>query len=160
MRKVINMSKLEFTWITEQVDVGSYQCRLIETDDSGNIHVLRLIDIEDFNSPVNQEWDRKWASLPGPQLYRTHCYSVSIWDNHHGKLFQEFHIDPTEDPTKPWYTGTPKHTVKELKKWSERYVAASYIKEYKARMKRIRQLEELVNEFWCMGFTAKVEKLQ
>lgn len=154
------MSKLEFNWITEQAEVGTYQCRFIETDDSGNTRVLRLIDVEDFNSPVNQDWDRKWAEIPSPLLYRTHCYSISIWDEHHGKQFHKFLIDPTEDSTKPWYTGTPTHTIEELKTWSERYVASSYIKEYKARMERIRQLENLVNELWCMGFTSDVEIIQ
>lgn len=154
------MSRLEFKWITEQAEVGTYQCRLIEIHNSRNIHILRLIDIEDFNSPHYQWWDRQWAEPPAPQLYRTHCYSISIWDEHHGKQFHKFLIDPTEDSTKPWYTGTPTHTIEELKTWSERYVASSYIKEYKARMKQIRRLENLVNELRCMGFTSDVEIIQ
>jgi len=38
------MSKLEFKWITEQDEVGIYQCELREIDESGNICVLRRIE--------------------------------------------------------------------------------------------------------------------
>lgn len=149
------MSKLEFKWTPHRVHKDSiFRCDLIETDDAGNTQVLRNIELWCYWTPEYQEHDRIFNHAINP---RTHCYKVVIYEHNYGHVLQVFAVDPVADEPQQWCVGTPTHTIDEMKNWCEQYVASCYIKEYEARMQRIKQLEGITNKLRYMGFTDKVE---
>lgn len=150
------MSRLEFKWTPHMVHKDSiFKGDLLETDDFGNTQALRNIELWCYWTPEYQEHDRVFNFPLNP---RTHCYRVVIYEhNYHGHDIHVFDVDPVASEPKHWCVGTPIHTIDEMKTWCEQYVASCYIKEYEARMQRIKQLESITNQLRSMGFTGNVE---
>ena len=84
-------------------------------------------------------------------LFRSGMYDFS-------NITKTFYFDETEDPTQFKYVGTPKHTVDDIKRWCEAYIASCYIKEYESRKKQYEIAKERADQFFAMGFSADVSE--
>ena len=150
------MSEYKFNWVNRMTALGPCYGELRNVDDVDNLHAPIGIEIYDYSTNEYREHDKMFLNEDNR---RTHCYCIKIWKDNLGCLVKEFNVDPTENPTVNWYTGTPTHTIDELKKWCERYVASCYIKDYEAKLEKLKKLQEITDSLKNMGFTADVEKL-
>lgn len=150
------MLKYEFVWVNKLTALGPYYGELRDVDDVDSLSALIGIEIYDYSTPEYQDHDKMFLTEDNR---RTHCYCINIWKDSLGRIVKKFDVDPTEDPTVKWYTGTPTHTIDELKKWCERYVASCYIKDYEAKLEKLKKLQEITDSLKEMGFTTDVEKL-
>ncbi len=139
------MSKLRFAWLDADECRSAYKGFLIE-----GANKIQSVYIMDYTTEYSQHIAEFLHE------YRTHAYRVDFGKYDFSNIHKTFYFDETEDPTQFKYVGTPKHTVDDIKKWCEAYIASCYIKEYESRKKQYEIAKERADQFLAMGFTADV----
>ena len=106
---------MKFKW-KDETNIGFYECYLLD-DDNNELQQIYFWDYSctyQVESAVEHKWKRPYAYVVG------YCNGYSM----------EKGFDKTEDTTKYGYNGTPEHTITDIKKWCENYIASMYIKHY------------------------------
>lgn len=128
---------MKFVW-EDEVNIGYYECKLY--DDKGN--ELESIWFWDYSNPyqveeaIKNEWKRYYA-------YKVeYCNGYSMTKG----------FDKTEDTTKFGYNGTKEHTVEDIKKWCENYIASLYINCYNNILARLEEAKKQAEWFIDNGY--------
>lgn len=139
------MPKLRFEWLDADEDRSAYMGFLMEGDKK-----RQSVHITDYTTEYYQHIaEVMWE-------YCTHAYRVRFGMYDFSNITKTFYFDETEDPTQFKYVGTPKHTIDDIKRWCEAYIASCYIKEYESRKKQYEIAKERADQFFAMGFTADI----
>ena len=64
-------------------------------------------------------------------------------------------FDKTEDSDQFGYVGKPRHTIDDIKRWCENYLASMYIHEYESVQARFDTIKERAEQLKKMGYTSE-----
>ena len=145
LRKVSAMPKLRFSWLDADECRSAYKGFLMEGDSK-----IQSVYIMDYTTEDRQHMDEVMREQ------RTHAYRVDFGKYDFSNIYKTFYFDETEDSTQFKYVGTPKHTIDDIKRWCEAYIASCYIKEYESRKKQYEIAKERADQFLAKGFTIDV----
>lgn len=63
-------------------------------------------------------------------------------------------FDQTQDPDQFGYVGTPRHSVEDIKRWCENYIASIYIREYDMVRHNYDIIKERADQLTKLGYTS------
>ena len=63
-------------------------------------------------------------------------------------------FDQTQDRDQFGYVGTPRHSVEDIKRWCENYIASIYIREYDAVRLNFDTIKERADQLTKLGYTS------
>lgn len=130
---------IKFVW-KDNDDIGYYECTMY--DDSNK---LESIYFWDFSNPYNVENDNKH------RYNRNYAYKVGYCNGYS----MDKGFDKTEDPDQFGYVGKPRHTIDDIKRWCENYLASMYIREYEDIQVRFDIIKERAEQLKKMGYTSE-----
>ena len=135
---------LEFKW--EDEDYGRHECILYE-----NGKKLDRIYFDDYTTEINQELDRERRT--------TRPYSFEVgwcngWSMHEGFDYDENYDKHRDDNGRHigGYQGKCTHTVDDIKKWCENWLAQGYLDAYYKTLEELDQMKQRAEELETMGF--------
>lgn len=134
---------LKFIWEDDE-RVGYYQCQLV--DDTNN-KVFRIV-FQDNTCPFCITRDKRH------KLRREFAYEISSYSGLNKKG-----IDRTEDDNSFEYVGKPKHSIDDIKRYCENYLAAQIINEYYDLQKQINFIKNSAEELLKMGYSKEFEDI-
>lgn len=138
---------MKFVWDEEDADIGHYDLYLY--DDDGK--KLENIWIRDYSNPWNVESDKDRG------YRREYAYDVGYCNGY--SMNQGF--DKDEDfyhRTGGGYQGIKTHTLEDIKKWCENYLAQMYIGSYYDALKSLPEKERRCKWFEEQGFSLEEKK--
>ena len=129
---------VKFVW-KDNEDIGFYECYIYEDSDK-----LDSICFWDYTNKYQKETDEKH------RYYRPYTYKISYCNG----FAMDKGLDKNEDHDSYGYTGTPKHTIEDVKHWCESYLAAMYMAEYENMLKRLDIVKERYEQLKQMGYSS------
>lgn len=63
-------------------------------------------------------------------------------------------FDRTEDPAGYEYVGKPRHSIDDIKRWCENYLASGYIHEYQRIQEQFDTIKERAEQLLKMGYVS------
>jgi hypothetical protein len=108
--------------------------------------------------PVNH-YDEKWHGEESNSLWQRVCIVYYQGENAPTLLNTNGYamdkgFDRTEDPDQYGYVGKPRHTVDDIKRWCENYLASMYIREYESIQARFDTVKERAEQLLKMGYVS------
>lgn len=131
---------MEFRWKDEEY--GYHECKLYDGD-----KMIERIYFTDFNSPFHRENDRK------NHYRRDYAYEIGYCS---GCAMKEWFDEKDHNYDGFGYEGTPLHTVDEVKRWCENYLAQIYLHSYQNALKSLDEKRRRAEWFESQGF--KIEE--
>ena len=137
---------MEFIW-RDDPDIGYYEGILIDDNDKE----INQISIWDYTCPF------RLAEAERGNYQDRYAYTVSSCCG--SGLDKGF--DRDESPKRGWggYRGTPSHTVEDIKRWCENWVAGQYLKKYYETIRDLPNLKAKAEWFESRGYTYTKEEL-
>lgn len=126
---------MRFEWTLD--NRGGYYLCLYDGDE-----LVDRICFKDYSLPHAVRNDRNY------HFYRDGAFCV-IYINRYS---MRKYFDETEDPTQFGYNGTPKHTVEDIKRWCEQYLANIYIGAYEDAVKNLETIKRRAEWFTSQGY--------
>lgn len=128
---------MKFIW-KDETDIGYYECKLID-DNNEEVQSIYFWDYSN-EYQVKEAIERRWKR---PCAYKVgYCSGYSM----------ERGFDKTEDNTKYGYNGTKEHTVEDIKRWCENYIASLYINCYNNILARLEEAKKQAEWFIENGY--------
>ena len=128
---------MKFIWEDTEI-IGFYECKLISNSEA-EIESICFWDYSNeyqIKEAINNHWKRPY------------CYKVQYCNGY----CMERGFDKTEDNTKYGYNGTKEHTVEDIKKWCENYIASLYINCYNNILARLEEAKKQAEWFIENGY--------
>ena len=140
------MAEITFNW-TDDVEEGKYTCIMYE--DNVPLHT---IEFTDYSTPVRVKFDKR-------HRIKRACAYIVIYrpvDINTKGIYKSLDANNT-DSTSNGYTATPIHTIPEIKRWCENYLAAIYIRKYEDVLREIATLKNRAEELMSKGYTSNID---
>ncbi|MCR5368403.1 hypothetical protein [Eubacterium sp.] len=137
---------LKFVW-KDEPDIGYYECILYEGDEK-----INDIGFEDFTCDCNQRVDKE-RHKPRPYAFKVgwcHGWSMSEGFDYDANCYE--HLDDKGRHI-GGYQGNCTHTVEDIKRWCENWLAQRYLKSYYETLDRIEQMKARAEWFESQGFS-------
>ncbi len=143
---------LRFEW-KDDLDIGYYECFLYE-----NNNVINDISFIDYTCDFHQKDDKKCRYTRPYSFEVSWCHGWSMskgfdYDENYDK-----HWDEDALKEKGWhiptggYQGHCTHTVEDIKKWCENYLAQKYIGAYYETLAKLQDMKNKALWFESQGF--------
>lgn len=122
---------MKFIWDDTDADIGWHECKLMDGDSE-----IDNIDFKDYTNYWQQE------NANESHYYRAHSFEVSYCRGYSMKKYFDYdsayrnHID-LNGKRMYGYNGVCTHTVEDVKRWCENYLAQKYIDEYNNILARL-----------------------
>lgn len=129
---------IKFNW-KDNEDIGHYECTMY--DDSAK---LETISFWDYSNEYNRKEDVK------NRYHRRCAYKVNYCNGYS----MEKGFDQTQDPDQFGYVGTPRHSIEDIKRWCENYIASIYIREYDMIRHNYDIIKERADQLTKLGYTS------
>jgi len=112
---------MKFVWDDTDADIGWYDCVLIDEDVT-----INKISFKDFTNAFQQENANEY------HIYNAYSFEVSFGGSRKGFDYDSAYRNHRDEYGKRMYgyNGVCTHTVKDIKRWCEEYLASIYIKTY------------------------------
>lgn len=139
---------LKFVW-DEEENATHYHCKLYDDNE-----ILAEISFTDYNCKESREYDKKNHRL------RECAYEISYHGGANYRMRHEFdydneydsHIDEKTGERLYGYNGLCTHTVDDVKRWCEEFMAQIFINDYKSIIKKLDQIKERHDWFVQRGY--------
>ena len=146
------MSKeLRFEWDYENVDIGSYTCNLYDGDEK-----IDEISFIDYTSEFHQRYDREGRYTRPYSFVVDWCHG---WSMSEGFDYDEDYNRHSDE--KGWriggYQGNCTHTVDDIKRWCENWLAQRYLQSYYNTLKGLDEKRRRAEWFESQGFALEEE---
>ena len=140
------MAKITFNWV-DDVEEGKYICTMFE--DNTPLHTIQFTD---YSNPTRIELDKRH------HIKRACAYLVFYQPGNNSSKGIYKGIDANNtDSTSNGYTATPIHSIPEIKRWCENYLAAIYIRKYEDVIREMQTLKNRAEELMLLGYTSNTE---
>ena len=140
------MNELSFVWKGEP-NIGHYKCFLYEGD-----KVIDKICFIDYTSEFHQKFDKE-NRYPRPYSFDVDwCrgWSMSEGFDYDANCYE--HLDEKGRHI-GGYHGNCTHTVEDIKRWCENWLAQRYLKSYYETLDRLEQMKARAEWFESQGFS-------
>lgn len=141
-----NKGNIRFEWDNSHADIGNYTCYLFENDKK-----INDICFTDYTSEYHQKSDKENGF--------TRCYSFEVdwchgWSMHEGFDYDANYNNHTDENNKLLgsYQGNCTHTVEDIKKWCENWLAQRYLASYYNTIAELDQKKARAEWFESQGF--------
>lgn len=139
---------MKFYW-KDDVENGSYECLLYDGDEK-----INDIYFKDYSNYFNQTFDKKHG------FTRPYAYEVSWchgWSMRKGFDYDEQYDEHYEEQDGSiirigGYQGNCTHTVQDIKRWCETWLAKKYIDNYKQIVENFEKAKERAKWFENNGY--------
>jgi hypothetical protein len=130
---------MEFVWNDRDADIGTYECALFDDDGSK----LDEITFKDYTNAWVKQNDKEYG-YKRPYSFEVNCGSSRGFDHDEGYR------------SKPGggYQGVSTHTVDDIKRWCEEYLAQKYIDVYEEMLSRFNTAKRRAECLKNMGYGA------
>ena len=139
---------MKFVWDDSDADIGHYRCKLIDNDET----TLEEIHFTDYTN----EWQQK----DGQKNHYPRAYSFEVGYCCGFSMYKGFDYDDNyydradEDGFRlGGYNGKCTHTVEDIKRWCEEYLAGMYIESYASMLKKLDDAKRRSEWFIEHGYT-------
>ena len=139
-------NELRFEWDYVNADIGIYICNLCD----GN-KIINDISFIDYTSEFHQRYDEKERYIR-PYSFEVHwCHG---WSMSEGFDYDADYRDHTDENGKlvGGYKGNCTHTVDDIKKWCENWLAQRYLRNYYDTLKELDEMKRKAEWFESQGF--------
>ena len=136
---------MEFKWI-DDVETGYYECELHEDG-----KMINDISFTDYTSEFHQRSDRDERYLR-PYSFEVHwCHG---WSMSEGFDYDADYRNHTNENGKlvGSYQGNCTHTVEDIKRWCENWLAQRYLASYYNTLAELDKMKERAEWFESQGF--------
>ena len=144
---------MKFVWNDSDADIGHYSCSLF--DDNGE----KLDDIH-FTDYTNE-----WQQNDSRENHYPRAYSFEVryccgFSMHEGFDYDDDYHNRSDanGMILGGYNGTCTHTVEDIKRWCEEYIAGMYIKGYADMLKELDDAKRRSEWFLEHGYTGLKEE--
>ena len=138
-------ANLRFEW-KDAPDIGHYECYLYEGDKK-----IDEMNFTDYTCEFRQNYDRKNRYTRAYSFYASWCDGWSMGQGFDYDANYNNHSD-VDGHLIGGYQGTSTHTVDDIKKWCENWLAQGYLKAYYNTMKELDQMTARAKWFEDHGF--------
>jgi len=140
------MSNISFNWIDDNEE-GKYVCTMYE----GNTPI-QTIEFTDYSNPTRIKYDKRH------RIKRACAYIVLYRpaDLNTKGIYKTLDANNT-DSTSNGYSATSIHSIPEIKRWCENYLAAIYIRKYEDVIREMQTLKNRAEELMLLGYTSNTE---
>lgn len=141
---------MEFKWI-DDTEIGHYECELYEGNEK-----INEISFIDYTSEFNQRFDKE-NHYARPHAFMVHwCRGWSMkqgfdYDDKYGE-----HVDENGRLIGS-YQGNCTHTVDDIKRWCENWLAQRYLSSYYNTLAELDKMKERAEWFESQGFKLEEE---
>ena len=137
---------MEFAWNDTDADIGYYECALIEENKK-----IETICFTDYTNAWQQENARN------SHYYREYSFRISYccgYSMEQGVDYDQEYRRRKDENGKILYgfNGTCTHTVEDVKRWCEEYLAQMYIKSYANLLASIESAKRRAEWFMENGY--------
>lgn len=144
---------MEFVW-KDEPEIGYYECELLDKGE-------KLLDVAfwDYTCKYSQQADRA-NGCKRPYSFEMHF--CSGFSRRHGFDFDEQfkeHYDKS-GRTIGGYQGKCRHTVDDVKKYCEEFLASFYIIDYAEECRKLEQRKNVSDRLLADGYTGQPEKYE
>ena len=129
---------IKFDWEDED-DIGYHECTMY---DDGN--KLESIYFWDYANPHQVEDSKK------NRYTRNFAYEVGYCNGY--SMHKGF--DKSEESDEFGYVGRPRHTVDDIKRWCENYLASMYIREYERIKEQFSTIKDRAEQLLKLGYVS------
>lgn len=137
---------MRFEWDDSSSDIGHYDGYLYDEDQK-----LEEISFIDYTCKWAQENDRK-NGYTRPYSFVVHyCNGWSMKEGFDGDEHYRSHTDE-DGHIIGGYQGNCTHTVKDIKRWCEEWLARSYIKGYESMLANLKDAKRRAEWFIANGY--------
>ena len=134
---------MKFVWNNEDADIGYYECTLLD-DDGSNIND---ISFKDYTNEWVQQNDKKCDYKRPYSFEVNYCRGYSMRE---GFDYDEEYRSRLGGG----YQGISTHTVDDIKRWCEEYLAQKYIDVYEEMLSRLDTAKRRAECLKDMGYGA------
>ena len=142
---------MRFEWDYENADIGSYTCNLYDGD-----KIINDISFTDYTSEFHQRYDEK-GRYARPYSFEVHW--CSGWSMSKGFDYDPDYHNHTDENGK-WvggYKGNCTHTVEDIKRWCENWLAQRYLASYYNTLAELDEMKARAEWFESQGFKLEEE---
>lgn len=139
---------MKFVWDDSNADIGHYKCKLID-DDGTTLDKIHFTDYTD-----------EWQQNDGRKNHYQRPYSFEVgyccgFSMHEGFDYDDDYRSHkgSDGHTLGGYNGTCTHTVEDIKRWCEEYLAGFYIRSYTDMLERLGDTKRRSEWFLTHGYT-------
>jgi len=141
---------MEFRWI-DDVELGHYECELYEGDEK-----INDISFTDYTSEFHQRDDKKDG------YKRPYSFEVrwcNGWSMHEGFDYDADYRNHADENGKlaGGYQGNCTHTVDDIKRWCENWLAQRYLASYYNTLAELDKMKARAEWFESLGFKLEEE---
>lgn len=138
---------MKFVWNNKDANIGHYECTLLD-DDGSNINDISFKD-----------YTNKWVQQNDKECEYKRPYSFEVNYCHGYSMHEGFDYDE-EYRNRPsgGYQGISTHTVDDIKRWCEEYLAQKYIDGYEEILSRLNTAKRRAECLKNMGYGADKEE--
>lgn len=141
---------MEFKWI-DNVEIGHYECELYEGDEK-----INDINFTDYTSEFCQRYDRKGRFTRPYSFVVNWCHG---WSMSEGFDYDADYRNHTDENGRliGSYQGNCTHTVDDIKRWCENWLAQRYLASYYNTIAGLEKKKARAEWFESQGFKFKKE---
>lgn len=141
---------MEFKWI-DNVNIGEYTCNLYDGDEK-----INDINFTDYTSEFHQRVDKKEG------YKRSYSFEVrwcNGWSMHEMFDYDADYRNHTDENGKVvgGYQGNCTHTVDDIKRWCENWLAQRYLASYYDTLAKLDKMKARADWFESKGFKLERE---
>lgn len=145
---------MRFEWDYRNIDIGSYTCNLYDGDEK-----IDDIHFTDYTSEFHQRYDKE-GRYTRPYSFKVHwCHGWSMSEGFDYDEDYDRHLDE-----KGWriggYQGNCTHTVDDIKRWCENWLAQRYLASYYNTIAGLEKIKARAEWFESQGFKLENEDIE
>lgn len=129
---------IKFVWDDDE-SIGHHECTMYDD----NVE-LKTIYFYDYSNPFQVEDSKQYRHTREYAYVVGYCHGFSMT-----KAF-----DRSEDPDSYEYVGKPQHSIDDIKRWCENYLASGYIREYQRIQEQFDTIKERAEQLLKMGYVS------
>ncbi len=129
---------IKFVWDDDE-SIGHYECTMYDD----NVE-LNKIYFWDYSNPFQIEDSKKYRYTREYAYVVGYCRGFSMTKG----------FDRSEDSDEYGYVGKPQHSIDDIKRWCENYLASGYIREYQRIQEQFNTIKERAEQLLKMGYVS------
>lgn len=131
---------MRFEWDDSSSDIGHYECNLYDDDKR-----ISEISFTDYTCEWRRKYDEKYG-FPRPYSFEVTWCKGFDYDEEYDNYYDE------NPKRKGGYQGNCTHTVDDIKRWCENWLAQCYLRSYYNTLAELDTLKRRAEWFESQGF--------